>query len=78
LLAIPDMRMIQVMSNPANPIGSIVLVDGNSVNQNSYPLAPGQTIGFNVKNSSAIWVGVTGAALLVFLPLIVNYIVEVD
>ena len=77
-IKVPDMRQIQIMSNPGNAIGSVVLVDGLYVNQHSYPLAPGQTIGYAVKNANVIFVGVVGAALLAFLPLIVNYTVEIN
>jgi hypothetical protein len=74
-IVIPDMRQIQIMSNPGNAFGTIVLVDFVPVTASSWALAPGQSIGYNVQNADAIYVGTNNAG---FLPLTINYSVEVD
>jgi hypothetical protein len=73
---IPDGRTILLMSNPGNPLASIIYVDGVQPSLTaitSWPLIPGQTVGYQVKNANAVWVAATAT-----FPLILNYTVEVN
>ena len=73
-IVIPDTRAIQLLSNPLNPVGSIIFVDSLTIsNITSWPLAPGQTIGYYVQNANALYVGATA-----MFPLMLHYTVEVD
>ena len=74
---IPDGVAVVVKSNPGNPTGSQILLDGKPITPTSFPLLPGDSIPYKEKDCSAIYVGV-----LTFPPgvtsMIVNYTVEID
>lgn len=73
---IPDGQILQIKNNPGNPIGTIIFVDFGDLKTFSWPLSLGETVGYEVKNASAITVGVFTIA--VGTQLIVNFTVEVN
>ena len=73
---IPDGRVVLIKNNPNNPIGTIIYIDSEDITENSWPILPGEIIGYYTKNANAITVGVQTIA--VGVTLLVNYTVEVD
>jgi len=54
---VPDNVGVVVKSDPSNPVGSIILVDGLRPSATSYPLAPSDNITLYPQDDSEIWVG---------------------
>ena len=73
-LVIPDNFAIVIKAFVGNPIGSYVLVSGSKAGSSglstSYPLSPGETIAYKVKNASSIYVAAT------IIPAFINFTVE--
>lgn len=76
-LTIPDGRVLLILSDPGNPLISIIYVDGVQPSLASvataWPLVPGQSVGYQVTNANCIW-----AASPANYPLVLHYTVEVD
>jgi hypothetical protein len=64
-LSIPDGFALVIKSHPTNPIGSFILVASSktdATNQDtSWPLIPGESIAYKIKNASSIYVAATVA-----------------
>ena len=73
---VPPGRHVLVKSNPANPLASIILVDGRQVGDRSWPLVPNESVAYRVTDTGALYVG----ALTAVPPagLVVNYTLEAD
>ncbi|MGA2669874.1 MAG: hypothetical protein ABSF21_00400 [Dehalococcoidia bacterium] len=72
---VPPGMHVLIKSDPGNPLGSIVYVDGHPVGSKSWPLVPNEEVAYRVNNTDAIFVGVLGA---IAGQLIIDYTLEAD
>lgn len=73
---VPDNVTVLVKNNPGNTPGILVIVDGESTSDKSYPLVVGQSVGYSVQDTSEIFVGLVSP--IPNVDVIVNYTFEVD
>jgi hypothetical protein len=71
---IPDGHVYLIKSSPGNAVGSFVMIAGKATRNisESWPIAPGEIVGYRIKDSWNIWVFSTNFPSTVF------YTVESD